>query len=163
MKLGKEFFKEIPQLEVISQGRDEKENHTYYLSPFRAYGFQVSGTDDGIGSYGASEFIGLTNVVRQNSERIAKAIFRALAIDALTRHNRGNQAWYTNFEEENTLINFVDTSYDWVKSIVDKENEQIKKDVFGTFEFAVEKQEEENPKLIETIKSKLPTWKRKQA
>jgi hypothetical protein len=57
IKLGQQIFKEIPQLEVINnEGRDTQ--NIYYLSPFRAYGFQVSGTDTGIGSYGVSEFIG---------------------------------------------------------------------------------------------------------
>ena len=38
-----------------------------YLSPFRGYRFQVSGTFDGEGDYGSSEVVGLKNAILKNT------------------------------------------------------------------------------------------------
>jgi hypothetical protein len=143
MQLGKEIFKEIPQLEVIATGGEKA--HTFYLSPFRAYGFQVSGTDDGQGSFGTSEFIGLQNIYRNNNERIAKAIFRAMAGNALTAHNQYYQKlWEPSFEEGKIFDTFIDSSYDWIKLITDMEDRKVK-----------ESRQLDKKGIIETLKNKL--------
>ena len=49
----------FPCLEVKIEGFE----HTYYLSPFRGYKFQVSGTVDGSGDYGSTDAFGLGNIV----------------------------------------------------------------------------------------------------
>ena len=51
----------MPQLEIkYTIYGDER---VLYLSPFRGYSFQVSGSIEGSGSYGASSVVGLGNIV----------------------------------------------------------------------------------------------------
>lgn len=174
MSLGEEIFKEIPQLEVVVT--DDKDSMKYYLTPFRAYGFQVSGTDDGQGSYGQSEFIGLQYIVRRNEKRIAIAIFRAMTLNALMDHNRHyEKQWYPNFEENQVLDKFINSSYDWVKAIVDKEDIKVSKSIFE--QLAPEPMETKEPGIMDNIKqqtnklkqqsdkvmNKIKTWKKEQA
>lgn len=151
LSIGKTFFKHIPQLELIVT--DEQGTDTFYLSPFRAYGFQVSETDDGIGSAGQSEFLGLENIVRANSKTMAIRIFRALALNAIMDHNRYYEnSYYPSFNEFKVFDQFIDASYDWVKSIVDEENKRITQEEFSKIELQHVKEESG---FIDNIKTKV--------
>jgi hypothetical protein len=104
----------FPQLEVIDKGNTKE--HTYYLSPFRAYGFQVSGGPNGEGSYGVSQFVGLKNLVTGLEKAVAEAVFYEMALSALHDHSRGT-GWYPSFEEKQKIDKFTTASYEWVKSL----------------------------------------------
>lgn len=124
MKLGNIVVKEdgVPQLEV--RGTLEKQ-HTYYASPFRGYGFQVSGNDKGVNDCGASEFVGLNTIVKAQEPVIAKALFRALLLNALMKHNRlYDEVWSPSFEETQKMDEFINACYTWVVSEIDRIREQ---------------------------------------
>lgn len=85
----------MPVLKIVVE-----DNKDFYLSPFRGYSFQVSGSLEGSGDYGSSEVIGLANVIMafdnyqkpksnlsiyaQNSDP-TMIIFRSLINDALRK------------------------------------------------------------------------------
>lgn len=157
MKIGKVFIKNIPQLEIIAE-RENGETSTFYLSPFRAYGFQVSETDDGQWSRGQSEFIGLEYIVRANEKAIAKAIFRAMAGNALTAHNQHyKEIWDPSFEEAARLEAFITDSYTWVRTLVKKQGKGIQKTFFEDFNIGA-KYAEKQLGFINRIKLKI--WKK---
>jgi hypothetical protein len=110
----------FPQLEVT--GEKYNKEHTYYLSPFRGYGFQVSGGPNGEGSFGTSEFVGLKNIVKGLDKNVAQAILYGMALNALHDHSRHyNESWYPSFEEKQKLDKFATASYDWVSDWMDQE------------------------------------------
>lgn len=62
-------FEGVPVLELHVEDNGRKVN-TVYLSPFRGYRFQVSGTLDGVGDYGSTEVVGLGNVLHAKFRRV---------------------------------------------------------------------------------------------
>lgn len=64
-------FEGVPVLELNVVDFERKVNKsTVYLSPFRGYRFQVSGTFDGHGDYGSTEVVGLGNVLHAKFTRV---------------------------------------------------------------------------------------------
>jgi hypothetical protein len=70
IKFGEIVYAEgsvMPQLQINIIDNTDSENpvvkRVYYLSPFRLYRFQVSGSLNGSGDYGASPVVGLGNIV----------------------------------------------------------------------------------------------------
>lgn len=118
-------MEKFPQLEVIAKG--ETKEHKYYLSPFRAYGFQVSGGPNGQGSYGVSQFVGLKNLVTSLDKSVAEAVFYDMALSALHDHSRGT-GWYPSFEEKQKIDKFTTASYEWVKSLIPAAKQEVKKE-----------------------------------
>lgn len=129
MTLGNLVFKkdyegnDFPQLEIT--GHMEGKTHTYYLSPFRGYGFQVSGGPNGEGSFGRSEFLGLTNIVNDLSESVGKAVFYGMVLNAIHDHNRRyKENWYPNYDEQKKIDEFAEAAYKWVETLVQEPKQQ---------------------------------------
>lgn len=75
---------DMPQLEVMFNGMV-----VGYLTPFRHYCFQVSGTVDGAGDLGSSPIIKLDEIIINNSRDASLVILKGLAMLALGRMARG--------------------------------------------------------------------------
>ena len=118
----------IPTLEIICEDR------SFYLTPFRGYRFQVSGTKDGDGDYGSSPVVHFKKNFGGMHYAITTGVIDSAARDALSRFcdGRGNMPhigpltsiWYE----------FIDESHRWIfgdKSnylILDEERTVVKKD-----------------------------------
>lgn len=99
-----------------------------YLAPRKGCMFQVSQTEDGEWDLGASEVIGLGNVVRafstyekpmngfsafsSNSEPV-KIIFRTLAKEAMT-----NAQIEISYTHQDTFNQFIEECITWVEEII---------------------------------------------
>lgn len=110
----------IPVLEIHSlriRGEEEKA-HTYYLTPFRGYGFQVSGTKDGEGSFGRSAFIGLKEITGKLDKGIEYDIYRSFIDNAIYEHTKYvGIKLDIRYEDEQTLNAFAKASHEWVSTI----------------------------------------------
>ena len=101
-----------------------------FLSPFRKYCFQVSGTVNGSGDFGASEVIGLKNIKieelgygfghesNHNPEGVTKELFRGQAVIALAQFAAMNQASLGDIAnhtgEGKKLLAYIDEVYDFL-------------------------------------------------
>lgn len=146
MKLGNIIRKEesgMPQLEIIGvTARGEEKEHTYYLSPFRGYRFQVSENAHGEWDCGSSEVLGLGNIIlatksfegvaSRNSVfasnhgykngNAAKEIFHAMIITALTDHARMyKEGLSLSMDDRRTIDGFVDECYEYLTKVVEQE------------------------------------------
>lgn len=103
----------IPTAEVLVSGKVSG-----YLTPFRAYCFQVSGTKGGQGAYGSSQVIGLRKVANMTSDisepsnlnmkHTCEELLRGQAMIALYNHARMKEAALdleTRAEDDATLSN----------------------------------------------------------
>ena len=64
-------FEGVPVLELHVEDYERKvKRNTIYLSPFRGYRFQVSGSLDGNGDYGSTEVVGLGNVLNAKFSKV---------------------------------------------------------------------------------------------
>ena len=104
--------------------KDEEGNVRGYLHPFRGYRFQVSGSVEGDGDHGASEVLGLANIVTgsfsgrataknpdlsiwsSNSSDICVSLLEALAWNALdeyTGHTVGIAEEYADADADRNI------------------------------------------------------------
>ena len=123
MKLGtivrNDESPEVPQLEVQEIGINGEVSNTYYLTPFRTYGFQVSKTITGINTMGRSEFVGLQNIVKNNDKWLTKEIMKAMIMEAIHDYNSrwNDQNWSPDYQETKTIFTFIDQSIKWVSDV----------------------------------------------
>lgn len=124
----------IPVLYVVIKDCDTKEIvKKGWLSPFRAYSFQVSGSPDGVGDCGASKVIGLKHCIyfssndsgigfqsNYDAKGIGKQLLLGQALIALLKwadHSDMGEWDHRWYNEENQLSKFIDECYDWLRSI----------------------------------------------
>lgn len=98
----------IPTLEIVAGDR------SYFLTPFRGYRFQVSGSRDGDGDYGSSPVIHYKETLGTLHYAVTTGIIDSAARDALSRFcdDRGmmphigplTHIWYE----------FIDVSHVWL-------------------------------------------------
>lgn len=122
----------MPIVEVICDGgRYEKG----YLTPFRGYRFQVSGTKDGQGDCGSSQVVGLGNIVRtlEKCEPIGKeatsiyasntyvlnGVLEDLALLALAKFDGST---YLPSECWRELEQFICETIDYINGVIRKGN-----------------------------------------
>lgn len=91
--------------------------HTGYLSPFRGYSFQVSGTKDGDGDYGSSGIIKFKELyVAINDKSMTFAIMKAAAVDAVAEWCRRFNATLPNTHiawSDTMFRKFLKESFKW--------------------------------------------------
>lgn len=115
----------MPVIKIETEDGDD-----FYLSPFRAYKFQVSGTFEGGGDYGSSMVVGLSNCIvdyfaicngeigRQSNcseQRISKEILRGQAALAIMDFCRiENVHFVDNLLNNDDFEEFITMCYNMV-------------------------------------------------
>ena len=118
----------MPTLKIIVEN-----DRDFYLSPFRGYSFQVSGTLSGSCDYGSSEVIGLANVVKafsdyqkpksnlsiyaQNSDP-TMIIFRSLINDALRKASIIVPIKVGDKFRQDIIDEFINEVIDWLHKLM---------------------------------------------
>lgn len=98
----------IPTLEIKTDGR------SYYLTPFRAYRFQVSGSKDGDGDYGSSPVIHFKKTLGGLHYTITTGIIDSAARDALSRFCDGRGMMPSIGVFSHVWYEFIDESHKWL-------------------------------------------------
>ena len=98
----------IPTLE-IKVGDD-----SFYLTPFRGYRFQVSGTKDGDGDYGSSPVIHYKEALGGLHYAITTGIIDSAARDALSRFCDGRYTSVHIGPLTHIYYEFIDESHKWL-------------------------------------------------
>lgn len=105
-----------------------------WLSPFRAYRFQVSGSPDGQWDYGSSDVIGLKHCICDKNETgygyqsnygnvgISKQLMLGQIVLALVQWTKsdadlGKYNISNITHRDSSMIEFVDKCYEWLTSI----------------------------------------------
>lgn len=96
----------IPTLEIICG------EHSFYLQPFRAYRFQVSGTPDGMGDYGSSPVIQYRELNLHYA--ITTGILDSAARDALSRFADGRGVMPHIGTCTHVYYEFIDLCHRWL-------------------------------------------------
>lgn len=112
------IVKGVPQLEVHGfKGKENEQEHTYYVSPFRGYGFQASETISGLWDAGTSEFTGLLELERKlDNNRMTERVFKSMIMECLHDHaRRYDNGWSPSFEETNIIWDFTTECYEYIK------------------------------------------------
>lgn len=121
----------IPVLHVVIKDDNNEIVKEGWLSPFRAYRFQVSGTIEGFGDYGSSEVIGLKHCIdlsygdgigyqsNHDAKGIGKQLLLGQALIAMTKWT-GSKADLGDWEtcilgESNQMTKFIAKCYDWLR------------------------------------------------
>lgn len=126
----------IPTLKVRIINEDGGVNIVCgYLSPFRSYKFQVSGTITGQCDFGSSHIMSLKDICMTLDESIVFNLFEgqiALALEEFFKSNYVNNAlenmdeyivirpnymplMFSNNENDKAYINFIHDSISWIK------------------------------------------------
>ena len=98
----------IPTLEIRCDGR------SYYLTPFRGYRFQVSGSKDGDGDYGSSPVIHYKENLGGLHYAITTGIIDSAARDALGRFCDGRGVFPHIGPLTHIWFEFIDESHKWL-------------------------------------------------
>lgn len=122
----------IPTLEIKCEDR------SYYLTPFRGYRFQVSGSRDGVGDYGSSPVIHYKENLGGLHYAITTSIIDSAARDALSRFCDGRGAMPHIGPLTHIFYEFIDESHKWLfgtksnylildqdRTVVDKTDKRI--------------------------------------
>ena len=109
MKISEVIFGE--QKMPVSVLKDEQGEAVGYLTPFRGYSFQVSGSLEGAGDLGSSQVIGLGNILHAKRDKEGS--------DLLKRSNLG---WNSTIKEllkgqaALAILDFIRSEYIYVRS-----------------------------------------------
>lgn len=98
----------IPTLEIKCGDR------SYYLQPFRAYRFQVSGSKDGDGDYGSSPVLHYRDTFKGMPCSITTGVIDSAARDALYRFCEGRCGIPFIGTLTNVYYEFLDESHKWL-------------------------------------------------
>lgn len=98
----------IPTLEIKCGDR------SYYLTPFRGYRFQVSGSRDGDGDYGSSPVIHYKENLGGLHYAITTSIIDSAARDALSRFCDGRGVMPHIGPLTHIFYEFIDESHKWL-------------------------------------------------
>lgn len=98
----------IPTLEIKCGDR------SYYLTPFRAYRFQVSGSKDGDGDYGSSPVLHYREAFKGLPCSITTGVIDSAARDALYRFCEGRCQIPFIGTLNNIYYEFLDESHKWL-------------------------------------------------
>lgn len=98
----------IPTLEL------KVEDRSYYLTPFRGYRFQVSGSRDGDGDYGSSPVIHYKEALGGLHYAVTTGIIDSAARDALSRFCDGRGVMPHIGPLTHIWYEFVDESHKWL-------------------------------------------------
>ena len=98
----------IPTLEL------KVEDRSYYLTPFRGYRFQVSGSRDGDGDYGSSPVIHYKEALGGLNYAVTTGIIDSAARDALSRFCDGRGVMPHIGPLTHIWYEFVDESHKWL-------------------------------------------------
>lgn len=98
----------IPTLEL------KVEDRSYYLTPFRAYRFQVSGSKDGDGDYGSSPVIHFRESFKELPCSITTGVIDSAARDALYRFCEGGREIPFIGTLNHIYYEFLDESHKWL-------------------------------------------------
>lgn len=98
----------IPTLEI------KCDNRSYFLTPFRGYRFQVSGSRDGDGDYGSSPVIHYKDTFGNMHYAITTSIIDSAARDALSRFCDGRGVMPHIGPLTHIWYEFVDESHKWL-------------------------------------------------
>ena len=120
----------LPLLAVTVTTEEGEKIRRGFLSPFRKYCFQVSGTVNGSGDFGASEVIGLKNIKieelgcgfghesNHNPEGVTKELLRGQAVIALAQFAAINEASLGDIAnhtgEGKKMLTYIDEVYDFL-------------------------------------------------
>lgn len=107
-KLTLEGRSGIPTLELKVGDR------SYYLTPFRAYRFQVSGSKDGDGDYGSSPVLHYREAFKELPCSITTGIIDSAARDAIYRFCEGGREIPFIGTMTNVYYEFLDESHKWL-------------------------------------------------
>jgi hypothetical protein len=98
----------IPTLEIKCG------NRSYFLTPFRGYRFQVSGSRDGDGDYGSSPVIHFKETLGGLHYAVTTGIIDSAARDALSRFCDGRGMMPSIGVMTNVWYEFIDESHKWL-------------------------------------------------
>jgi hypothetical protein len=98
----------IPTLEIVAG------NRSYFLTPFRGYRFQVSGSTDGDGDYGSSPVIHYKEALGGLHYAVTTGIIDSAARDALSRFCDGRGVMPHIGPLTHIWYEFVDESHKWL-------------------------------------------------
>lgn len=98
----------IPTLEIKCG------NRSYFLTPFRGYRFQVSGSRDGEGDYGSSPVVHFKENFGGMHYAITTGVIDSAARDALSRFCDGRGAMPHIGTTINVWYEFIDESHKWL-------------------------------------------------
>ena len=98
----------IPTLEI------KCDNRSYFLTPFRGYRFQVSGSRDGDGDYGSSPVIHYKEALGGLHYAVTTGIIDSAARDALSRFCDGRGVMPHIGPLTHIWYEFVDESHKWL-------------------------------------------------
>ena len=98
----------IPTLEIKCGDR------SYYLTPFRGYRFQVSGSRDGDGDYGSSPVVHFKQNFGGMHYAITTGIIDSAARDALSRFCDGRGMMPSIGVLTHVWYEFIDESHKWL-------------------------------------------------
>lgn len=98
----------IPTLEIICEDR------SFYLTPFRGYSFQVSGTKDGDGDYGSSPVVRFKENFGGMHYAITTGVIDSAARDALSRFCDGRGCMPHIGPLTSIWYEFIDESHRWI-------------------------------------------------
>ena len=98
----------IPTLEIVTDDR------SYYLTPFRGYRFQVSGTKDGDGDYGSSPVVHFKKNFGGMHYAITTGVIDSAARDALSRFCDGRGSMPHIGPLTSIWYEFIDESHRWI-------------------------------------------------
>ena len=98
----------IPTLEIKCGDR------SYFLTPFRGYRFQVSGTKDGEGDYGSSPVVHFRESFGGMHYAITTGVIDSAARDALSRFCDGRGIMPSIRTTTHVWFEFIDESHKWL-------------------------------------------------
>lgn len=98
----------IPTLEIVAG------NRSYFLTPFRGYRFQVSGSRDGDGDYGSSPVVHFKENFGGIHYAITTGVIDSAARDALSRFCDGRGMMPSIGVMTNVWYEFIDESHKWL-------------------------------------------------
>lgn len=98
----------IPTLEIVAG------NRSYFLTPFRGYRFQVSGSRDGDGDYGSSPVVHFKENFGGMHYAITTGVIDSAARDALSRFCDGRGVMPHIGVTTNIWYEFIDESHKWL-------------------------------------------------
>lgn len=98
----------IPTLEI------KVDDRSYYLTPFRAYRFQVSGSKDGDGDYGSSPVLHFRENFKEMHYALTTGVIDSAARDALSRFCDGRGMMPHIGVMTHIWYEFIDESHKWL-------------------------------------------------
>ena len=104
----------MPTLLIDVVDPEGKTIATGYLTPFRKYRFQVSGSMEGDGDFGSTQVIPFSEFATLPRVAIAE-ILRSLAAAAVTAFAQSGYI-YRHIDDEEYAVIPADTSFGWIQS-----------------------------------------------